>query len=151
MERLIKYLIVYTSSMFKFILGPLEGFGLGLNPVETILLTIAGMMTSISIVSYFGIHLRTWYFRKFSKGEKKIFSKKNRRIVKIWKQYGVIGVSFLTPLIFSPIIGTLIAVSFGEKKKRIILYMFLFTCLWATFFSLFFHHGGHELLNLISE
>lgn len=45
------------------------------------------------------------------------------------------GISFFTPLLFTPIGGTLIAVSFGEKVKNIIYKMFVFCVFWTLFFT----------------
>jgi len=148
-ESLLKYLLVFSSSMFKFILGPVGGLGFGFPVWQTALLTVGGMMTSITLVTYFGLAGRAWYNRRFRQGKKPLFTPRNRRIVRIWRRYGIVGVAFLTPLIFSPILGTLIAVSFGENKRNILLYMFVFTFFWAWIFSAALHFGGKEVLALL--
>jgi len=85
--------------------------------------------------------------RLFNKNPR-LFTKKNRRKVKIWRQYGLKGVAFLTPIIFSPIGGTMVANSFGESKKKIILYMFVSSVFWAftlTFAVWFLNNNAMEL------
>lgn len=67
----------------------------------------------------------------------KIFSPKTRNIVRVWNKRGLIGIAFLTPILFSPVGGGLIAVSFGKDKKKIIFYMFLSACFWAPITVLF--------------
>src|SRR5262245_37085103 len=38
--------------------------------------------------------------------KKRIFTTRNRRIIKIWQSYGLVGLAALTPIIFSIPIGT---------------------------------------------
>ena len=134
MERFIDYLVVFAMSMFKFIFGCVGGAVRGFSYFETLIVTVFGMMTSVIIFTYFGIAIRNWFYIAFKK-KRKIFSRRSRRLVKIWRKYGIIGVAFLTPLFFSPIGGTLIAVSFGERKERIFFHMFWSAVLWAAIFA----------------
>jgi len=60
-----------------------------------------------------------------------LFTKRNRRFVIFWRKYGLFGVSFLTPLVFSPIIGTLLVNAFGGSKKKIITYMLISAAFWS--------------------
>lgn len=134
-----KYIAVYTSSMVKFIAGPLLGAGSGLALWETVLFTILGMMTSVFLFSTIaGKKVRELVLKIFYKN-RKLFSPKTRRTVKIWRSYGLTGVAFLTPVLFSPIGGTLIASSFGESKKRIFVYMLASSIFWGTLFSTILH------------
>ncbi len=127
------YLLVYLLSSVKFFAGPVTGRLVGLHWIETIFCTILGMMTTVVILSFFGKKVKN-YFNQKSKN-RKIFTPKKRKIVRIWKKYGMWGISFLTPLLFTPIGGTLIAVSFGEKTKNIIYKMFIFCVFWALIFT----------------
>ncbi|WP_375562890.1 hypothetical protein ACE193_10315 [Bernardetia sp. OM2101] len=134
MERFIDYLVVFAMSMFKFIFGCVGGAVRGFSYFETVLITVLGMMTSVVIFTFFGIAIRNWFFIAF-KRKRKVFSKRSRRIVKIWRKYGIIGVAFLTPVLFSPIVGTLISISFGERKERIFFHMLWSAILWAVILS----------------
>jgi len=125
-----KYIIVYLISMFKFIGGPAFGAAYDLNIFITSSMTILGMMTSVITISFFGIRLRTWIQKKY-RYKKKTFTKRNRRLVKIWRGYGEFGVSFFTPIFFSPVIGTLLITALGGKRKRVITYMLISAIFWA--------------------
>lgn len=130
---LMKYVIVFVISMFKFIGGPAFGAAYDLNLIGIIAMTVLGMMTTVMIISFFGIRLRNWMQKKYkNKRRKKTFSKRNRRIVKIWRGYGEFGVSFFTPVLFSPIVGTLLVTALGGKRKRVFIYMFISAIFWAT-------------------
>ena len=130
LSELMKYIIVYLISMFKFIGGPAFGAAYDLNIFVTSAMTILGMMTTVVIISFFGIRLRTWLQKKY-KYSRRVFTKRNRRIVKIWRGYGEFGVSFFTPIFFSPIIGTLLVTTLGGKRKRIITFMLISAVFWA--------------------
>ncbi len=129
-----KYLLVYLISMFKFVGGPVLGTSWGLSAIEASLLTILGMMTTVFVISYFGIRLRHWIQQKYGK-KKKIFSRRNRRIVYVWRHYGEFGVSFFTPVIFSPILGTLIITTLGGRRKKVFTYMLISAVFWAFILS----------------
>jgi len=130
-EELIKYLSVYLLSMFKFIAGPTLGTIYGFSFLEKSILTVLGMMTSVVIVSLIGKKIRTWMQKKYKKKTRKRFTKRNRRIVFLWRRYGEFGLSFVTPLIFSPVIGTLLVMILGGKRKKVIIYMFVSALFWA--------------------
>jgi len=130
-EELIKYLSVFFLSMFKFVAGPALGAVYGFSFLEKTVITVLGMMTSVIIVSLIGKRIRTWMQKKHKKRSKKRFTKRNRRIVHLWRHYGEFGVSFFTPLIFSPVIGTLLVMILGGKRKKVIVYMFVSALFWA--------------------
>jgi hypothetical protein len=103
------------------------------------------MMTSVLIFSLLGAGVRAKLFNRRKK-KRRLFTSRNRRIVRIWRRYGLSGVAFLTPLIFSPILGTIVASSFGEPWKRIFVYMFVSAVFWGVVFSLLVHQLGHLVL-----
>jgi membrane protein DedA with SNARE-associated domain len=144
-EEILKAIPVYLGSMLKFILGPLTGYTAGLNLLTTILSTVFGMMTSVFIVTYSGSWLKERVLSRFSKKRNK-FSANNRRFVTIWKKYGLVGVALLTPILLTPIGGTLLAVSSGSPKDKIIFYMFVSASFWAVLFSMGIYFFGNEIL-----
>lgn len=136
--ELAKYLPVYFFSLFKFIAGPTLGIASGLSMVETAVLTILGMMTSVVLLTLAGERLRSWILRKFKVSDKK-FTKGNRRFVVIWRKYGVFGVSFLTPVIFTPIGGTLLVTAVGGSRYKILTYMLISAVFWSFVISIFIY------------
>ena len=138
---LVKYFTVFLGSMFKFIFGPVTGQASGLPMWVTCALTVAGMMTSVIIFAYIGGHLRTFWAARFGNKAKRKpkFTKASRRIVGIWARFGLGGVAFCTPLFFSPIVGTILAVSFGEPPRRIVPFMLVSAVFWGVALTYFFH------------
>ncbi|HYG38819.1 MAG TPA: hypothetical protein VD908_09375 [Cytophagales bacterium] len=139
-NEVLKYLTVYFFSTWKFVGGPLSGYFSGLSILETSIFTVLGMMTTVLIISFVGRKIRATFF---SKRKKKLFTKKNRKVVFVWKRYGLPGVAFLTPVIFSPIIGASVAASFGERPGKIFFYMFFSAIFWSLALSLFFFKVGY--------
>jgi membrane protein DedA with SNARE-associated domain len=144
-EEILKAIPVYFSSMLKFILGPIGGYAAGLNLITTVLATVFGMMTVVLVFTYSGNWFKEKVIKRFFQRHKK-FSQNNRKFVGIWKKYGLAGVAALTPLILTPIGGTLLAVSAGSPKEKIIFYMFVSAAVWALVFSSAIYFFGNEIL-----
>jgi hypothetical protein len=148
LEELVKAIPVYFSSMLKFIFGPLGGYMAGLNLVTTILTTVASMMTVVLGLAFFGDYLKKDLLRSFFERRKK-FSDRNRRFVTIWRKYGLLGVAALTPVLLTPIGGTLLAISFGTPRNKLIIYMFVSAAVWSVVLSSGFYFFGNFLLDFL--
>lgn len=122
---------VYLLSAVKFLGGPLAGISFGLSYIETTVLTIAGMMSSVVVFSFVGRAIYKWYSKRRKENNTPIFNKKNRLVVKVWGNFGIIGIAFLTPLLLTPIFGTVIAAVLGAPKKRIIMHMLWSAIVWG--------------------
>ena len=105
-----------------------------------------GMMASVLIFSMVGTEARkNWISRLRRKGTPLNFTKKNRRIVMIWSRFGLGGIAFFTPVIFSPIIGTMLAVSFGVPTRRIVPAMLASALFWGLAFTYIVHVAGEKI------
>ena len=143
-------LTIYVLCMFKIIFGPTMGYAAGLSPLVTVIVTVAGMMTTILIITFFGEKLRETVLRRFLK-PKKVFTPKNRRFVKIWRKYGEMGISFLTPILLSPPGGAIIAMALGGSRKKTVGYMFLWSVVWSTILTYTFYFAGDELRGFLGK
>ena len=143
-------LTIYVLCMFKIIFGPTMGYAAGLSPLLTVIITVAGMMTTILIFTFFCEKLRERILRRYLK-PKKVFTPKNRRFVKIWRKYGELGISFLTPILLSPPGGAIIAMALGGSRKKTIGYMFLWSVVWSTIITYTFYYAGDELRGFLGS
>lgn len=133
-EYVIKASVIYLATLFKFIAGPVLGLAAGFSAFEILIITVLGMMTTVVSITLLGDWFRAnWKFGVTQK--RKVFSPKTRRIVSIWKKYGVFGVAALTPLLLTPVGGTVIMNAFNVKKEKIFLYMFVSALFWGVVFS----------------
>ncbi len=136
-EYIYKYLVVFGLSMIKFLFGMGAGIAFGLPFWVTAILNVLGMMASIVLfTTVMGKYFHAWLMKVYYKNrERKLFTKTNRQKIAIWKKYGIVGVSLLTPILFTPIGGAMIVNAFGESKERIYSYMLASCILWAFGFS----------------
>jgi hypothetical protein len=133
-----KYLSVIIASTIKFVGGPLSGVTLGLTWLETAVCTTLGMMLSVVAVTYAGAALQALW-QKYRPSTPKRFTKRTRLAIRIWRRAGLAGIALLTPLLLTPIGGTIIAVSFGVKRGPLLLYMFISGVIWAVIQTLAFY------------
>jgi hypothetical protein len=125
-----RYLSVIIASTVKFVAGPLTGMALGLTWLETAICTMIGMMLTVIILSYAGAALQALLDRYRPRTPKR-FTRRTRMAVRIWKRSGLMGIALLTPLLLTPIGGTVLAVSFRVNRGQLLLYMFGSAVFWA--------------------
>jgi len=148
LQEFLKAVPVYFSSMLKFIFGPAGGYAVGLHLFTTILTTVAGTMTVVVVLTYFGHWMRNTVFARFPR--KKVL-KRSPALDRIWKRYGLLGIAALTPLLLTPIGGTLLAVSSGSPREKIFLYMLISSSVWASVISMVIYLLGNELKALLTQ
>ena len=85
---------IYLLCLIKFFAGPILGAAAGYSPWEIIGVSVLGMMTSVTFFTFLGTRVKQ-YLQVRSTKQKKVFTKKNRRIVRIWSSYGEIGIAAL--------------------------------------------------------
>ncbi len=136
-EEILKAIPVFLSSALKFILGPLEGYGLKLHFLTTVTATISGMMVSVVAFTFFGEWLRNVLLKRFfhKKNKDPDPNKKSNWFSWVIAKYGLGGVAFLTPVFLTPIGGTILAVSLTNSKKKILLFMLISAVFWAFVFT----------------
>ena len=144
--EILKYISVFLLSMVKFFGGPRAGVSMGLSFGATLALTVGGMMTSVFIFSGIGTLFSKWYAQQQRRKQKPIFTKKNRRLVRVWQRFGMGGIAFLTPIILTPIIGTVVATVLGASQRHILAHMLWSAVFWGVALTLLVSQVSH--LNL---
>jgi membrane protein DedA with SNARE-associated domain len=139
--------LVVLPSMVKFVFGPIAGYAAKLHIVSTILGTIIGMMIVVVAFAFFGELLRNLIQKIFPNRSKKDSHTKFRQI---WDKYGMVGVAALTPLLLSPVGGSVIAVSFGAPRKKLILYMLISAIIWAIVYSSLIYLLGDQITRYLA-
>ncbi len=139
-----KYLTVIFATAIKFFNGPIAGLLLSLTWWETAVCCIIGMMTTVIIVSILGEQVQR-LIAKYRTKKVVLFSKRSRFAVKIWLKLGIWGIAFFTPLIFTPIGGTLMALSFKVPIPKIIFSMLIFALFWGMVLCYVIFHLGIKM------
>lgn len=136
---------VFLLSTVKFLGGPLAGISMGLDFWPTLALTVGGMMTSVFVFSGVG---RVWMLHRQKQRRLRrapIFSRRSRNIIKVFRKFGMGGIAFLTPVLLSPIGGTVIATLLGVPRQRILLHMLWSALFWGGALTFASVHFGHLL------
>lgn len=134
-----KILTVFFASAVKLgIAGiPSAVFAFGYNFLETFIICSSGGIFGTVIYTYLidvilkGISKlldKIWPNRNTNK---KRFTKTNRFIIKTKKNFGIIGVSAISPLFLSIPLGVFLCLKFFGHKKQIIMWMSVFVMFWT--------------------
>jgi hypothetical protein len=134
----LKYLSVALASTLKFFGGPITGVILELTWIETAICSAIGMMFTVFLLTYVGGGIQA-LIKKHRKSPPKKFSRTNRIAVNIWKKFGIIGIAFLTPPLFTPIFGPILAVAFRVPRSSIFLWMTASAIIWGLAISYIAH------------
>ena len=125
MLRISEYLAVALAATIKFVGGPLAGVALKLSWWETSIFSSLGMMFTVFLVVYGGDIITKLIARFRGHKPKKIFSRTTRIAIRVKKNLGLWGIALLTPFIFTPILGSFLALHFRFNKVEILWKMLL--------------------------
>lgn len=151
MNNLGEIAAVFFLSSVKFFFAPSSAVALGFNFIETIAITSLG--GSLGVFFFYFLerwifHVATIVWRKKNpvkkKKKKRVFTRRNRMIVRIKQKYGLLGVSIITPVLISIPIGTLIAAKYFKNKYQTLSYLIASVCVWSvvlTSISYFFKNS----------
>jgi uncharacterized membrane protein len=132
-----KYFTVIALTALKFFNGPIAGIVMDLTWYETAVCSIIGMMAMVTLMSFLGKQVQIW-ISNYRKTKPKLFSKRTRFAVKIWQKLGIWGIACFTPLFFTPIGGTLLALSFKVPIPKIMFSMLVFAVFWGVILTFAF-------------
>jgi hypothetical protein len=116
--------------------------------VETILWTNIGGIIGIYFFAFLAEKILAWWKRAFRRSnrhiledeqqEKKIFTRKNRRIVRIKQKYGLIGIALITPLLLSIPVGVFLVVRYYNTNRKKFIYLIASNLIWSVIYTSFY-------------
>lgn len=116
--------------------------------LETVLWTNVGGVMGIYFFAYLSDRLIGWWNRTFRKAHlerlkarstsKKKFTKRNRRIVHIKQNYGLIGIAVATPFLLSIPVGSFLVVRFYRSSRIGFIYLIASNLVWSLIYSGFY-------------
>lgn len=141
LEQLIHYLIVVLISSTRFTYGPLYGLGVGLSFTESFICSLIGGLSGTLFYYFIASKLFKYYAKKRRESLKKkpIFTKTNRKIIRIKQRFGIIGIGFLTVPVFSIMIGSMIAWKFFHHKKTTLPILFGFVLFYNILYCVLYY------------
>jgi hypothetical protein len=134
---------VFLMSTVKFVFGGVPlALLYGFSFFKTVTVTSLGGFTGSTFFVYASDKIIEYYKKRKAQKHpdtkpKKKFTRKNKIIVIVKKRFGLLGISMLTPSIFSIPIGCFLAVRYFKDKQRIVIYMFGSILFWAVAISSF--------------
>ncbi len=148
-----QYILIFFSSAVKFVAGPLLGATKDVPILITAALTILGATTSVVICTYVGDSLRRYLHKRGERRKKsqKVFTKKKRKLVNIYNRFGIRGIAFFTPLLLTPIGGTIVALSFGVPRKKILWAMIPSIIFWGFLITIILALFWEEIAPLLGK
>jgi hypothetical protein len=146
---LIQILLTILLSSFKFAATfPLVILQFNFSFLETILWTNVGGIAGIYFFTFLSGKLIAWWNRTFRKprensrdaeaSTKKIFTRRNRRIVRIKQQYGLIGIAVSTPIVLSIPVGAFLAVRYYRSSTSKFFYLIASNVVWSVIYTAFY-------------
>lgn len=141
--------LVFLLSTTKFVFGAVPfALGLGFSFFEAVTVTSLGGFTGVTVFVFLSEKIVERLRKR--REEKKLavqnaaddgkpapkkFTRKNKIIVQVKKRFGLIGIAFFTPLLFSIPLGCFLAVRYFKQKHKIMIYMFVSVLFWSVSIS----------------
>lgn len=146
---LVEILLTVLFSSFKFAATfPLVIIQFESSFLETILWTNVGGIAGIYFFAYLSDRLIAWWKRTFGRKEpkltedeqqvKKIFTRRNRRIVRTKIKYGLMGIALITPFLLSIPVGVFLVVRYYRTSKYKFPYLIAANLLWSLIYTAFY-------------
>ena len=123
---------------------PLAIYAMKMSFTETLLFTnIGGIIGAVVFVFFSDLLIKAyknfWPEKlKFKKNKKVVFTKRNRRLVKIKVKYGLYGIVILSPLLLSIPVGAFLTVKYYRTHKSNILWLIAGQIFWSLVYTLFY-------------
>jgi hypothetical protein len=154
---LVPILLTILFSSFKFAATfPLVIVQFEFSFLETILWTNVGGIAGVYFFAFLSEKLIVWWKRAFRRSNrkiledeqqvKKIFTRRNRRIVRTKQKYGLIGIALITPFLLSIPVGVFLVVRYYHASKMKFLYLIAANLIWSLIYTGFYMFWEELLL-----
>jgi len=146
---MINILLTILFSSVKFAMTfPVAVMQFEFSFFETLLWTNVGGILGIYFFAFLSDKLIAWWNRNFRKSgtkgspdassDKKIFTKRNRRIISLKQKYGLLGIALSTPIVLSIPLGTFLVVRYYRSSQTKFLYLIASNLAWSIVYTGFY-------------
>ena len=150
-------LLTILFSSFKFAATfPLVIIQFEFSFLETILWTNVGGIVGVYFFAFLSEKLLAWWKRTFRRSNKhlladeqqvkKVFTRRNRRIVRVKQKYGLVGIALITPFLLSIPVGVFLVVRYYRTYKTKFLYLIAANVFWSVIYTGFYMFWEELLL-----
>ncbi|MCE3260022.1 MAG: hypothetical protein K0S12_1663 [Bacteroidetes bacterium] len=113
------------------------------NFIKVFIVSCAGGIGGTIFYVYLSAALLKWWDNYKEKKQifkkKKIFTKGNRRIIRIKNRFGLQGIAILTPVLLSIPLGAFVAERFYKDKRKVITYISIWVVIWSVAFYFIYY------------
>lgn len=134
------YLILILVASTKFALTPLVSLPMQITRVELFFTMLFGGLMGYFLFFYFSeylIHKFAGFKLTRRKRERRVFSKRNRMIIRIVRKRGLILLALITPIILSIPVGAFLAARYFTNKFKINVIMVSSIVMWSVIYTTF--------------
>ncbi len=142
MEELLQVIFIFILSATKFLTAPITSLNIGFNYLQTLIITTIGGVFGVVVFYYLSNAIAYVFFKIITKlnggkkpSTKKVFTWKNKMIVKTVRQYGLLGVAIITPVVLSIPLGTFIASRYFHNQTQVLKYLSASVVFWSVIIS----------------
>ena len=129
MDLLFRLLTTAALGAVDLWIGIPAGLVAGLTPVVGGAAAVSGGVIGVLLVSRAGEWLRKWaYSRPW-------LTRRRERIERVWRRYGVIGVSLQAPVFTGAPLATVLALALGAPTRPLLAWMISSLILWGAVFT----------------
>lgn len=142
MEKALQVLLVVILSSTKFLSAPITALNIGFGFVQTLVITTLGGMLGVVFFYYLSSVIMR-ILNKLSPSspekkkvqKKKHFTWKNKMIVRVKRDFGLVGLAALTPTVLSIPVGTFLAARYFDNTAKVLGYLFASVIVWSVIIS----------------
>ncbi|QRV16544.1 small multi-drug export protein [Haloterrigena salifodinae] len=128
-----RYLLVFALAMIPaiepFVVIPVA-IGLGFDPAATGVAAFAGSATAVGAIVIGHERLTAWWTRRRG-GDDLDSSDRYGRARRLWKRYGIVGLSFAGPILAGIHLTALLAVVVGENTRLTVGWLAVGLAVWT--------------------
>ncbi|MFC5734627.1 small multi-drug export protein [Cytobacillus gottheilii] len=144
MNLFVAYLVIFLlgATPFMEVVGVIPlGIAVGLPAIPVTILAFAGNILTIWLLILLIDHVKVWLQRRKEKKGKEGSDKKGQRAARIWKKYGLPGLTIVSPILIGTHLGVILAMSFGGTRKQITIWMTGSIIVWTIVMSIASFYG----------
>ena len=125
MDLLLKLFASAALGAVDLWFGIPAGLVAGLPPVVSGIAAITGAILGVMLVFRAGGWLRSWVYSR------RWLARRRKRIERVWKRYGVIGVALQAPILTGAPLATVLALALGAPTRPLLFWMITSVVLWG--------------------
>lgn len=132
--------IIVLVSIFKYGIGIFTAINSSLGFWTSIVSNMIGGGIGVFMFTYLGSFIKKIYIKFRYKNKKPIiFNKWNRFLIRFRRNFGLIGIAILSPIILTIPVGVILSLQITDNKVKIFFYIFSGCLIWSWIFFLIHH------------